>query len=91
MSEHHPAGHAHHHTMHHTQEPPAEPGYPEHPKQAHHEGGRDKHAGHSVEMFRNKFWLSLLLTIPTVISGHMLMRLTGYMPLHSPAHSGSRL
>ena len=29
-------------------------------------GGHDKHAGHSVAMFRDKFWLSLLLTIPVV-------------------------
>jgi Cu2+-exporting ATPase len=27
----------------------------------------DKHAGHSVAMFRDKFWLSLLLTIPVLI------------------------
>src|SRR5829696_6931707 len=47
-----------------------------------HEGhaGGDKHAGHSVEMFRNKFWISLALTVPTVVWGHMLARLTGYMP-----------
>jgi Cu2+-exporting ATPase len=45
----------------------------------------DKHAGHSVEMFRNKFWISLLLTIPTVIWGHMLTRLTG---LHPPPVPG---
>jgi len=35
---------------------------------AHHEGhaaGHDRHAGHSVNMFRDKFWLSLALTIPT--------------------------
>ena len=25
--------------------------------------GHDKHAGHSVAMFRDKFWISLLLTI----------------------------
>jgi P-type Cu2+ transporter len=40
--------------------------------------------GHSVEAFRNKFWLSLLLTIPTVIWGHMLAQLTGYTPPHFP-------
>jgi len=28
--------------------------------------GHDKHAGHSVAMFRNRFWLTLLLTIPTI-------------------------
>ncbi|MBW3554067.1 MAG: heavy metal translocating P-type ATPase [Gemmatimonadetes bacterium] len=37
-------------------------------------------------MFRRKFWLSLLLTIPTVIWGHMLMRLTGW---HAPSFPGS--
>ena len=26
----------------------------------------DRHAGHSVAMFRDKFWLSLALTIPVV-------------------------
>jgi len=29
--------------------------------------GNDAHAGHSVAMFRDKFWLSLLLTIPVII------------------------
>ena len=33
----------------------------------HHHQGHDRHAGHSVAMFRDKFWLSLALTIPTVI------------------------
>ena len=40
-------------------------------------GGHDKHAGHSVEMFRRKFWISLALTIPTIVWGHMFARLTG--------------
>jgi len=30
---------------------------------AHH----DRHAGHSVAMFRDRFWLSLLLTIPVIV------------------------
>jgi P-type Cu2+ transporter len=29
-------------------------------------GNHDRHAGHSVAMFRDKFWLSLALTIPVV-------------------------
>ncbi|HKG32731.1 MAG TPA: heavy metal translocating P-type ATPase, partial [Gemmatimonadales bacterium] len=29
-------------------------------------------------MFRDKFWISLLLTIPTLIWGHMLPRALGY-------------
>jgi Cu2+-exporting ATPase len=37
-------------------------------------------------MFRDKFWLSLLLTIPTLLWGHMLPRIFGYTP---PAIPGS--
>jgi Cu2+-exporting ATPase len=29
-------------------------------------GNHDRHAGHSVAMFRDKFWLSLALTVPVV-------------------------
>ena len=47
-------------------------------------GGHDKHAGHSVAMFRDKFWISLLLTIPTLVWGHMLQRAFGYTPLAIP-------
>jgi Cu2+-exporting ATPase len=31
-------------------------------------------------MFRRKFWLSLVLTVPVVLYGHMLMSLTGWAP-----------
>ena len=79
------------------EELPVEPGYPEHPEQPHPtaahgdqahagHGGHDKHEGHSPDMFRRKFWLSLVLTIPTVVWGHMLMRLTGW---EAPAFPGS--
>jgi Cu2+-exporting ATPase len=44
----------------------------------------DRHAGHSVAMFRNRFWVSLALTLPTLIWGHMLPGLFGYAPLHLP-------
>jgi cation transport ATPase len=27
----------------------------------------DRHAGHSVAMFRTRFWVPLVLTIPTVV------------------------
>jgi Cu2+-exporting ATPase len=46
--------------------------------------GHDKHAGHSVAMFRNKFWCSLVLTIPTLVWGHMLQRAFGYTAPHFP-------
>ena len=50
-----------------------------------HEGrAHDKHAGHSVAMFRDKFWLSLALTVPILIWGHMLPRLLGYVPPQLP-------
>ena len=35
-------------------------------------------------MFRDKFWLSLLLTIPALIWGHMLPSALGFMPPHLP-------
>jgi len=44
----------------------------------HHASGHDKHAGHSVAMFRDKFWISLALTIPTLFWGHMLQSALGY-------------
>ncbi len=34
--------------------------------------GRDKHAGHSPKMFRDKFWLSLVFTIPTLLYSAMV-------------------
>jgi Cu2+-exporting ATPase len=40
-----------------------------HDMHAGHEG-HDKHAGHDPNMFKQKFWLSLLLTIPTLIFSH---------------------
>ncbi|GAA4893942.1 copper-translocating P-type ATPase [Stackebrandtia albiflava] len=41
-------------------------------------GGHDKHAGHDPDVFRRKFWLSLVLTVPIVITSHMIMEWFGY-------------
>jgi P-type Cu2+ transporter len=41
-------------------------------------GGHDKHAGHDPEMFRRRFWLSLLFTIPLVVTSEMVMDWFGY-------------
>ena len=85
-----------HHDHHSRAEEPVKAGYPEHPEigadhgmaAGHGEHGEhDQHAGHSVAMFRDKFWLALALTIPTLIWGHMLPRALGYTP---PAIPGSR-
>ncbi|MFD6680730.1 heavy metal translocating P-type ATPase [Micromonospora parva] len=47
---------------------------------AHHggHGGHDKHAGHDPEAFRRKFWLTLVLTVPIVVTSHMVMNWFGY-------------
>jgi Cu2+-exporting ATPase len=38
----------------------------------------DKHAGHDPEQFRRKFWLSLALTVPIVVTSDMVMDWFGY-------------
>jgi P-type Cu2+ transporter len=45
-----------------------------------HEGhhGHDMHAGHDPEMFRRRFWLSLALTVPMVVTSGMVMDWFGY-------------
>lgn len=40
--------------------------------------GHDKHAGHTVAGFRQKFWLSLALTIPILVISDMIQHLLGY-------------
>src|SRR5580692_11964260 len=51
-------------------------------------GGHDRHAGHSVAMFRDKFWLSFALTIPVVIWSSDVQRWFGYT---APSFPGSKL
>jgi Cu2+-exporting ATPase len=46
----------------------------------------DRHAGHSVAMFRDKFWLSLALTIPVVLLSADIQEWFGYA---IPAYPGS--
>jgi Cu2+-exporting ATPase len=43
-----------------------------------HPAGHDRHAGHSVGMFRDKFWLSLALTIPVVLLSPDIQEWFGY-------------
>ncbi|MFI7284925.1 hypothetical protein ACIBOV_32185, partial [Micromonospora chersina] len=64
--------HGHHGAGH---EPHAE--HDEHAGHGQH-GGHDKHAGHDPEQFRRKFWLSLALTLPIVLTSHMVMDWLGY-------------
>jgi Cu2+-exporting ATPase len=46
----------------------------------------DRHAGHSVAMFRDKFWLSLALTIPVVFWSADVQHWLGYT---APSFPGS--
>jgi Cu2+-exporting ATPase len=49
-------------------------------------GGHDRHAGHSVAMFRDKFWLSFALTIPVVFWSTDVQNWFGYT---APSFLGS--
>ncbi|MFI6131572.1 heavy metal translocating P-type ATPase [Micromonospora sp. NPDC051141] len=40
--------------------------------------GHAHHAGHDPEQFRRRFWLSLALTVPIVLTSHMVMDWFGY-------------
>ena len=50
------------------------------------QGGHDKHEGHSPAMFRDRFWLSLALTVPVVFWSAHIQELLGYL---APAFPGS--
>ena len=58
----------------------------EHGKASTEHGSRDQHAGHSPEMFRDKFWLSLGLTVLVVFWSAHIQELLGY---RAPAFPGS--
>jgi P-type Cu2+ transporter len=51
-------------------------------------GGHDRHAGHSVEMFRTRFWVSLALTVPVLVYAEMLWDWAG---LDMPALPAQKL
>ncbi len=48
-------------------------------------GARDRHAGHSVAMFRTRFWVCLILTIPILLYARSLWDLVGLSPPRLPA------
>ncbi len=67
------AGHAGHagHTGHDAPDQAAHAGHQGH-------ASHDAHAGHDPDMFRRRFWLSLALTIPLVVTSEMVMDWFGY-------------
>src|ERR1700736_853470 len=50
-------------------------------------GNHNRHAGHSVAMFRDKFWLSFALTIPVVFWSMDVQHWLGYT---APSFPGSK-
>lgn len=46
----------------------------------------DKHEGHSVSMFRSKFWISMLLTLPVLVYSDSIQNWLRFTP---PSFSGS--
>lgn len=44
----------------------------------------DKHAGHSVALFKDKFWLSLILTIPVMMYSEMIQHWLNFTPPDFP-------
>src|SRR5215216_1803229 len=50
--------------------------------------GHDKHAGHSVEMFRSRFWITFLLSIPVVLYSPMVQE---WLRFSMPTFPGSEL
>ncbi|HEY1074241.1 MAG TPA: copper-translocating P-type ATPase [Patescibacteria group bacterium] len=60
-----------------------------HSAHAEHDGHseHDKHAGHNPDMFRDRFWLSLALTIPVIFYSHMIQMWLGFT---APTFPGSQ-
>src|SRR5262245_5284822 len=48
--------------------------------------GHDRHEGHSVAMFRDRFWITLLLTVPTLAWSEMVQ---GWLRFTAPIFPGS--
>ncbi|MFN3842525.1 MAG: heavy metal translocating P-type ATPase [Rehaibacterium terrae] len=58
----------------------------DHSHHAANDGAHDRHAGHSVAMFRDRFWIALALTVPTMLWSEMIQHWFGY---RAPAFPGS--
>jgi Cu2+-exporting ATPase len=62
------------------------------PERPMHQGAQDdhvvhthgQHAGHSTAMFKDRFWLTLVLSVPVVYFSPMFGHLLGYMPPEFP-------
>src|SRR5437870_11088262 len=48
------------------------------------DGGHDKHASHSPQMFRDRFFVSLLLTLPILYGAQLFQQWFGYRAVQFP-------
>jgi P-type Cu2+ transporter len=100
MAAHHQGNHRHHRgddpaASHHHHDHTQRSGHPvtigrttaAHAHQRDGHAGHDKHAGHSVGMFRQKFWGTLLLSVPTVVWAPMIQHWFGYEAPGGPVAS----
>jgi P-type Cu2+ transporter len=55
-------------------------------RQGEHHDGHNEHAGHSVAMFRDRFWLSVALTLPVLVWSETIQGWLGYT---APGFPGS--
>jgi len=77
-------------SQHHAHEPPHQHRPEQHERRAtqrdtgghgpddHHRAARDKHAGHDPVVFRRKFWVCLVLTVPIVATSPLVQQWLGY-------------
>ena len=78
--------HQHHHREE-AREPgsvPRDPTTTTHGPHAEHASGHDKHEGHRPEMFRDRLWVSLLLTIPILYFSEQFQTWFGYEAISFP-------
>ncbi len=83
-----PEPHDHHHAMPHAADVAGKASGPHGTGHAGHgePGAHDRHEGHSVAMFRDRFWITLLLSIPTLVWSGMVQHMVGFS---APAFPGS--
>lgn len=68
-------------------DPVAHPGHEAHdPRLRGAAQGHDKHEGHTPEMFRTRFWVAFILTLPVVFWAEHIQELLGYQ---APVFAGS--
>lgn len=75
---------AHDHAHHGPPEATDGSGTSDHGNTGGHDQIHDKHAGHSPAMFRDRFWLSLVMTLPVVYWSEHVQELLGYHAVDVP-------